>query len=216
MPDPSPLAPSPFTVVGPDHPDLAERPDDLAEAVAQLRAARAGLGSGDREDVERARATILEFCRANADALHRTCLEGHLTGSAFVVDEAGTRTLLLHHAKLDRWLQPGGHADGDGNLGHVAWREATEETGLTGLRLIQPAIDVDVHAIPARPGEPEHLHLDLRFAVVAPDGARVAHNDEALGARWVGPDDEVIAGAVDLRRAALRALEVARSLAPTG
>lgn len=204
-------APS-FTVIDSDHPDLAERPDDLDAAVEQLLAARPGAEPGDREAVDEARATIVDFCRRHPDALHRTCLDGHLTGSAVVVDEAGTRTLLLHHAKLGRWLQPGGHADGDGNLGHVAWREATEETGLVGLRLLRPAIDIDIHAIPARPGEPEHLHLDLRFAVVAPDGAEVDHNHEALGARWVAADDDAVAGAPDLRRAVLNALAAVRSL----
>lgn len=210
------MSPTPtFTVIEPGHRELRARPGDLGQAMEQLRAARSAADPGERAAVERARSDILDFCRHHPDALHRTCLQGHLTGSAVVVDEAGTRTLLLHHAKLGRWLQPGGHADGDGNLGHVAWREATEETGLAGLRLVRPAIDIDIHAIPARPGEPEHLHLDLRFAVVAPDGAEVAHNHEALGARWVGPQDEVVTGAGDLRRAVRHALAAVRSL-PAG
>jgi 8-oxo-dGTP pyrophosphatase MutT (NUDIX family) len=207
---------TPFQLVDAAAPTLIERPDDLDEAMAQLRAARSLDDPAARAEVDEARRRIIDFCRAHPDALHRSCLAGHLTGSAVVVDGAGSRTLLLEHAKLGRWLQPGGHADGDGNLAHVAWREAGEETGLAGLRLVEPAIDVDVHSIPARPGEPQHLHLDLRFAVVAPDGARVAHNDESLGARWVEPGDPAVAGAPDLRRAVIHALAVVRSLAPSG
>jgi len=207
--------PEAFTLVPPGHPDLGERPDDLDEAMAQLRAARAIDRPGGPYRVEEARRWILDFCAHHPDALHRTCLDGHLTGSAVVVDEAGERTLLLHHAKLDRWLQPGGHADGDGNLANVAWREATEETGLVGLRLIRPAIDIDIHAIPARPDEPEHLHLDLRFAVMAPAGAEVAevaHNHESLGARWVAADDPLVVDAPDLHRAVVNALTVTAAL----
>jgi len=201
-------------------PALVARPDDLDEAMAQLEAARfdpspAGRAEGGDsaiESPEEARARVLAFCRANPDALHRSCLDGHLTGSAVVVDAAGERTLLLHHAKLDRWLQPGGHADGDGNLANVAWREATEETGMSGLRVVRPAIDVDIHTIPARPGEPEHLHLDVRFAVIAPPDAVVELNHESLGARWVQPRDPEVAGAPDLARAVSRAVTVVRQL----
>jgi len=191
---------------------LRPRPDDLAEAVAQIGLVPVSADEPGGERVESARSRILAFCEVHVDALHRTCLEGHLTGSAIVVDEEGKRTLLLHHAKLDRWLQPGGHADGDGNLAGVAHREATEETGLPGLRLLTPAVDIDVHAIPARAGEPEHLHLDVRFAAVAPAGAQVARNHESLGARWVGPDHPAVLAAPDLERAVRRALAAVREL----
>lgn len=204
-----------------DRARLVAKPDDLAEAVTQLEAARFDAGASrapwhdprpEPESPERARDRVLAFCRTHPDALERSCLEGHLTGSAVVVDAAGSRTLLLHHAKLGRWLQPGGHADGDGNLANVAWREATEETGMPGLRVVWPAVDVDIHTIPARPGEPEHLHLDVRFAVIAPDDAVVQLNHESLGARWVDPEDPVVADAPDLARAVTRALLVVRQL----
>ena len=203
---------SPFEVLAADDDRLRSLTDDLDAAIAQVRAARVPSTGRALEKVEAARNRILGFCEDHADALQRSCVEGHLTGSAVVVDESGVRTLLLHHAKLDRWLQPGGHADGDGNLAGVAHREATEETGLSGLRVVTPAIDIDIHAIPARPGEPRHLHLDLRFAVIAPDGAVVAHNHEALGARWVGPDDPAVRAAPDLERAVNQALTVVRTL----
>jgi 8-oxo-dGTP pyrophosphatase MutT (NUDIX family) len=93
--------------------------------------------------------------------------------------------LLVRHRKLGRWLQPGGHADGEGHLGTVALTEASEETGVDGLQLLAPAVDCDVHRIPARAHEPEHLHLDVRFVAVAPAGATVVGNHESHGLRWV-------------------------------
>ena len=159
-------------------------------------------------------AEVLEFCDRHDDALYRSCTEGHLTGSAIVVDPSTGRSLLIHHAKLQRWLQPGGHADGDANLAHVAWREATEETGLTGLRLVSPAIDIDVHAIPARSGEPRHLHLDLRHLVLAGERTEAEPNHEVTAARWMMPDDpEILAGGDELHRVVGRAVEAAESLA---
>ncbi len=197
----------PFSIHAADHPDLVSRFDDLALAITQVEAA----DLIDPVTLE-ARERVLKFCADHDDALHRSCLAGHLTGSALVIDAQAERTLLLHHAKLDRWLQPGGHADGDGNLAAVALREATEETGIEGLSVVTPAVDIDIHAIPARPGEPEHLHLDVRFVILAPVDAEVNHNDESHAARWAAVDDPAIAGAVELNRAVGRALAVAGSL----
>ena len=189
----------------PDAPALAPALDDLDEARRQLVAADL-VGA----DQERLREQVLAFCADHADALHRRCLSGHLTGSALIVDPASARTLLINHVKLRRWLQPGGHADGDGNLGGVSWREATEETGLVGLRLVTPAIDLDVHTIPARPNEPEHLHLDLRHVVLAGPDLRLAPNHETSGARWLPFDSPELDG--ELARAVRRAGEVAATL----
>ncbi len=141
------------------------------------------------EGQEVLRSQLLDFCHSHDDALYRSCLTGHLTGSALIVDPQTSRTLLIHHRKLERWLQPGGHVDGNGDLGAAALREAEEETGIAGLELLRPAIDIDVHSIPARGDEPAHLHLDVRFAVVAPPDAVVKINHESLDARWVGADD---------------------------
>lgn len=175
--------------------------------MSDLAQARSTVDAAAGPDDQRGR--ILAFLRDHADALHRTCLEGHLTGSAAIVDGARARVLLLHHRKLDRWLQPGGHADGDGDLAAVAAREAWEETGLRGA-IELPAIDLDVHDIPARPGEPAHVHLDVRFRMRVEPGATPIANDESLALRWVGLadlDDPALALDASTKRLVRRALE---------
>ncbi|MGI8662700.1 MAG: NUDIX hydrolase [Acidimicrobiales bacterium] len=151
--------------------------------MSALGQARATVEAAGGSDAQRMR--ILEFIDAHDDALERRCQAGHLTGSAAIVAEGAARVLLLHHRKLDRWLQPGGHADGDGDIAAVAEREVLEETGLAGV-LERPAIDLDVHDIPARPGEPAHVHLDVRFRLRVAAGAVAVANHESRGLRWVG------------------------------
>ena len=87
-----------------------------------------------------------------------------------MLDAFHEHVLLLHHARLDRWLQPGGHGEGETDPRAIALREIEEETGLSGLRPFPDAriLDVDVHLIPALPAEPEYPHLDLRYGFVAP------------------------------------------------
>ncbi len=151
------------------------------------------------DDEGRDRERILEFVRRHPDPFDRRIEQGHLTGSAIVVSASGERVLLLHHRKLERWLQPGGHADPGETTGEaVALREAFEEAGLGGL-VLHPAaprpFDVDVHDIPAREGEPAHEHLDLRYLVVAPPGATLSPQLEELHAlRWVGWDEAKLLG----------------------
>lgn len=144
------------------------------------------------------RARFDAFLNEHGDAaLWRDCTPGHLTASALVLDPEG-RVLLLHHAKLARWLQPGGHADGDGDLARVALTEAKEETGLRDLRLMTPAIDLDIHTIPARGDEPEHDHFDVRFLVLCEAPDSLDPNHESTACAWFDPSDAVIDG--DLRR----------------
>jgi len=159
----------------------------------------------------RDRRLILDFVRRHPDPFDRRIAEGHLTGSAITISEDGCRVLLLWHRKLERWLQPGGHADaGEARGEEVALREAEEETGIRGLGLHPEAprpIDVDVHRIPARPGEPAHAHLDLRYLVVAPPGSVPAPElVELHAARWVGWDEvDALSPDAGLRRALAKA-----------
>ncbi len=110
-------------------------------------------------------AHFLALLEAAENPFLRERLAGHFTGSAWLVDASGSRVLLTHHRTLNRWLQLGGHADGDALLARVALREAEEESGLSGL-VLQPGIfDLDCHRIPARGAEPAHFHFDVRYVV---------------------------------------------------
>lgn len=195
---------SPLTV----HPaDSLVPGDDLAVARAAVVGALPGAPSH-----EAARTQILDFLDAHADALHRSCVSGHLTGSALVVDPKSRKILLLFHTKVQRWLQPGGHADGDANLARVALREATEETGIADLMVVTPAIDLDVHVFRSATGaEPDHLHLDVRHLVLAPAGAVGEINHESEGLAWVAlgdlPTYDVDPGTIRMAHAGLAAFE---------
>jgi 8-oxo-dGTP pyrophosphatase MutT (NUDIX family) len=157
-------------------------------------------------------ATILAFVTDHMDPFDRRLPHGHLTASAFVLSPDGRRVLLLHHRKLDRWLQPGGHAEAGEIRGEdVALRESREETGIAALRLHPDAprpVDVDVHAIPARGSEDAHFHLDLRYVVIAPASAALSRSAEETNAlRWFGWDE--LAG-LDLDEGLRRGLGKAR------
>lgn len=140
---------------------------------------------------------MAEFVATHTDCRSRRCAPGHLTGSAYLIHPRGTGMLLIHHRKLDRWLQPGGHmADGESDPAATALREASEETGLVELAPIGTSpLDVDIHTIPARhrpdgTSEPAHDHLDWRYAFVVtdPESAR-ACEDETKGLRWFAWDE---------------------------
>lgn len=127
---------------------------------------------------------ILALLDRQEDVLLRTSRPGHLTGSALVVDPSDRRILLIFHTKLQRWLQPGGHADGDSFIARVALREAIEETGIEGLRVYESPLDFDIHTVHP-PDEDVHEHYDMRYLVVAPPGAVPVGNHESEAACWV-------------------------------
>ena len=124
------------------------------------------------------------FALDRSDCLDRTCVPGHFTGSAWLVDRPGRRILLTHHRKLNRWLQLGGHADGDPDLARVALREAEEESGLHGLVVAPEIFDLDRHVIPARGSDPEHFHYDVRFVVRTTGTEDFVVGDESHALAW--------------------------------
>jgi 8-oxo-dGTP pyrophosphatase MutT (NUDIX family) len=127
-----------------------------------------------------------QFVLDNADCFQRSLLIGHVTGSAWILDKDREKTLLTHHRKLNKWLQPGGHADGDSLVSRVAMREAEEESGLEDLNLVSDEIfDIDIHLIPARKNEPEHYHYDCRFLIQCTGDETYTVSDESHDLAWI-------------------------------
>lgn len=131
-------------------------------------------------------ARIARFVAEYENCFERTLTVGHITGSAWIIDLDRRHALLTHHRKLDRWLQLGGHSDGDANTLNVALREGVEESGLQTLRPVSEAIfDVDVHLIPARKDEPDHYHYDVRFLLEADRNTPLVISAESKELAWV-------------------------------
>ena len=133
------------------------------------------------------------FAAEHSDCLLRSCLPGHITASAWIVAEDGGTALLTHHRKLGRWLQLGGHVDGEPRVELAALREAQEESGMTRFEFerwcgaeIVP-LDLDVHPIPARGTEPGHAHWDVRFLLRALPGQDLVRSAESKDLRWFTP-----------------------------
>jgi 8-oxo-dGTP pyrophosphatase MutT (NUDIX family) len=159
-----------------------------------------------------------KFCKQFLELLqsqrcyHRDHLPGHLTGSAFIIDESATFTLLTHHAKLNKWLQPGGHADGDEDIFQVALREAEEETGLKNFLVPMSSLfDIDIHIIPARKDFPEHLHYDVRILLQASREEKFVVTEESHDLKWIALDE---IAAVTENDSLTRMVEKVRSIFP--
>ena len=143
------------------------------------------------------RGNMMRFVASHANNWWmRTTAEGHVTGSAWVVNQERTHALLLHHVKLNIWVQPGGHLDAtDVSPAAGAMREALEETGISSLTLASESpFDVDIHSIPARAGkaanEPAHLHYDVRYLIMSSDKC-VSISEESMAAKWMLLEDLV-------------------------
>lgn len=121
----------------------------------------------------------------SSEAYQRTHLPGHLTGSAWILNKSKDKALLVHHAKLNKWVQPGGHADGDENILNVAVREAEEETGLKNFKINEALFDIDIHLIPERKDFPAHDHYDVRFLLIADEREPILVSDESHDVKWI-------------------------------
>ena len=111
-----------------------------------------------------------------------------VTGAAWVVNPSHTHTLLLHHRKLDRWFQPGGHADGDPDILQVVMKETSEETGieLSQIKLLNSDVfDVDIHTIYPSEHDIRHTHYDVRFLLEIDDQIGIPGNSESHQIGWV-------------------------------
>ena len=140
---------------------------------------------GEGETVERIRSLLA----GHPDCFERTCLPGHITGSAWIVSPDCSKYLMTRHRIFDRWLQLGGHSDGCTQPHLVALREAEEESGLSGFGLYREPegfvpLDVDIHAIAARAGVPAHAHFDLRYLLMASVEKPLKISDESHDLGW--------------------------------
>ena len=143
---------------------------------------------------------MCRFIAATPDCFERTHAEGHITGSAWLINPAGDKALLTLHHKLQRWMQTGGHADGEPDTLRVALREAEEESGIQGIQPVSPEIfDIDIHRIPARParGEPEHYHYDVRYLLRAPHEEFIVSDESDALAWWTAEDFATRAAELD-------------------
>jgi hypothetical protein len=144
------------------------------------------LRSDTSQDQAKLAEDYLQFLAVDPHSFERSNPVGHFTGSAFVVDPEAGKVLLTHHAKMQKWLQLGGHCDGIRDPFFVAWKEAYEEGG---LKLIAPAgdgiLDLSLHTIPVFRDVPEHLHYDVRYLFFADSAEGFAMSDESLDLAWV-------------------------------
>jgi len=128
----------------------------------------------------------ITFVSNNPDCFERSLAEGHVTASGWIVNHDLSHVLLIHHLKLDRWMQPGGHCDGDPDVLAVAIKESFEETGLQTKPVSDAIFDVDIHTIPQRKEVFEHLHYDIRFLLQADMATPLVLNKlETKGLKWV-------------------------------
>jgi 8-oxo-dGTP pyrophosphatase MutT (NUDIX family) len=166
-------------------------------ADALLIAIEAYVPSGREE--EESLAAIRAFLRDAADPLSRAASTSHVTGSAVVVrrDTRAGAFLLIHHRKLDRWLQPGGHVDPeDASVLDTAQREAREETGAADIEPVpgEGILGVDVHPIPARHGKPGHIHYDVQYLFFSDAEAGRGQPEEVRGVAWFTLDQALATG----------------------
>ncbi|MBG0833382.1 NUDIX hydrolase [Planomonospora sp. ID67723] len=156
------------------------------------------------------REDFLEHLRLHADGMYRECVPGHLTATTAVLSHDGEQVLLTLHGKAKMWFPMGGHCEaGDLSLAGVALREATEESGISGLRLLPGPLALDRHRVWCHP--PFSHHLDVEYGAVAPAGAEAVISEESLDLRWF-PVDEIPDPTDEItRQLARRAREVLRS-----
>lgn len=132
----------------------------------------------------------LDFVENNKNCFKRENLDGHVTGSSWIVNKARTKVCLVHHKKLKLWLQAGGHCDGEYIVRKVATKELEEETGLKSAVLLEDKIfDLDVHVIPEHKGVPEHIHYDVRFLFEADDNESPVVSHESHDVKWFTIDE---------------------------
>ncbi len=142
---------------------------------------------------------ILNFIKETKNCFSRESLAGHITSSALITNRNFSKVLLTYHAKLKKWLQLGGHCDGEHLIHLSAMREAKEESGLNDINFVDIfnfpqftqlendpiPFDIDIHSIPARKDEPEHFHYDIRYLLIADEAESIVVSEESLDLKWI-------------------------------
>ena len=134
---------------------------------------------------------VIDFLKTNQNQFRRENLAGHIVGGAFLLSPDFKKVLFTHHEEYNRWLQLGGHADGEENILNVALREAEEESGISGIKPFNENIfDVDAHFIPKneRKNEPEHYHYEIRYVLVAPT-TDYSISNESNALKWFSVEE---------------------------
>lgn len=185
----------------------AVRGDQLRDLGALLERYRAATPA--RQTLAR---RFIDFVATSDDCLDRHRTDSHLTASAWVVSGDGRRVLLTHHKKLGRWLQLGGHADGDRDLARAALREAVEESGIADLALVDGEVfDIDLHFIPSHGAVLGHWHYDVRFIVSARGSEAFVVSDESHALAWRSIGELIDEAGVDVSVRRMARLWLARS-----
>ena len=132
---------------------------------------------------------IMAFVKDHLDCFERSLTIGHITASGWVIDASREKALLMHHRKLGKWFQPGGHCDGESDVIGVAKKEVEEETGLVGNLIFDGIFDIDIHSIPSNSKDGEHLHYDVRFLFEADPLQPLLINEESRSLEWINLSD---------------------------
>jgi 8-oxo-dGTP pyrophosphatase MutT (NUDIX family) len=132
---------------------------------------------------------MMEFITNNRDCFERSLTIGHITASSWLLNKDHSKALLMHHTKLDKWFQLGGHCDGNSDVIEVAIKEAQEESGINAIEAVNPFIfDIDIHLIPENSKEKAHYHYDVRFLLHVVSDEQIVQNKESKELRWIGKD----------------------------
>ncbi|MCL4361716.1 NUDIX hydrolase [Candidatus Dependentiae bacterium] len=129
---------------------------------------------------------MLDFIEKYSNCFERSLEVGHITASCWLLNKDSSKALLMHHAKLDKWFQLGGHCDGDPDTLAVAVKEAQEESGIMNIKPISDKIfDIDIHLIPENKKEKAHYHYDVRFLLQVVGDDEIIQNNESKALKWI-------------------------------
>lgn len=140
------------------------------------------------EEIE-SKERIIRFIEENENCFERSLECGHITASSWLLNRTKTKALMMHHAKLGKWVQLGGHCDGNPDVLAVAIKEAQEESGIAQIApLFEAIFDIEIYFNPENHKEKAHYHYDIRFLLQATEDDRITSNSESKELRWIGQD----------------------------